>query len=198
MNFLFHMLLSGDDDQLLVGNFMGDFVKGNLNDRFPRRISQGVALHRRIDSFASQHELFQRSRKRLDPYYGLYRPVLVDLFYDHLLSVEWGIWSDEPLAGYIARTRAIIERHNEILPERLQPLVPYIFEEMLPTYVEVSGIGRALERMSRRVKRRDNPLAGGEAELLLNYEGLQADFRGFMPLIRRFSSLMSDNLGQKH
>jgi acyl carrier protein phosphodiesterase len=56
--------------------------------------------------------------------------------------------------------RAIIERHYEILPERLQPLVPFIFEEMLLSYSEVSGIGMALERMSRRVKRRDNPLAG--------------------------------------
>lgn len=186
MNFLFHMLLSGDDEELLVGNFMGDFVKGNLNDRFPSRISQGIFLHRRIDSFASQNELFQRSRKRLDPHYGLYRPVLVDLFYDHLLTMEWGNWSDEPLAGYIARTRRVIARHKEILPERLQPLVPYIFDEMIPLYAEVSGIGRALERMSRRVKRRDNPLAGGEAELLLNYEGLQADFCGFMPMIRSF------------
>jgi acyl carrier protein phosphodiesterase len=30
MNFLFHMLLSGDDEKILVGNFMGDFVKGPL------------------------------------------------------------------------------------------------------------------------------------------------------------------------
>lgn len=198
MNFLFHMLLSGDDDQLLVGNFMGDFVKGNLHDRFPQRISQGIALHRRIDSFASQNELFQRSRRRLDPYYGLYRPVLVDLFYDHFLTMEWGNWSDEPLGGYITRTRATIARHHEILPERLQTLVPYIFDEMLPSYSEVSGIGLALERMSRRVKRRDNPLAGGEAELLLNYEGLQADFSDFMPLIRRFTLHMSEDLSLIH
>lgn len=180
------MLLSGDDDELLVGNFIGDFVKGKLNDRFPQRISLGITLHRRIDSFASQNELFEQSRKRLDPGYGLYRAVLVDMFYDHLLSVEWHNWSDEPLARYISRTRAIITSHNDVLPERLQPLVPYIFEEMLPSYAEVSGIGRALERMSRRVKRRDNPLAGGERELLQHYEGLQADFRGFMPMIRRF------------
>lgn len=186
MNFLFHMLLSGDDDQLLVGNFMGDFVKGNLNDRFPLRINQGITLHRMIDSFATRNALFQRSRKRLDPRYGLYRPVLVDLFYDHLLTREWGNWSNEPLAGYIARTRTIIERHYEILPERLQPLVPSIFEELLPSYAEVNGIGRALERMSRRVIRKDNPLAGGERELVQHYEELQTDFRGFMPLIRSF------------
>lgn len=197
MNFLFHMLLSGDDDQLLVGNFMGDFVKGNLNDRFPRRISQGIALHRRIDSFSSRNEQFQTSRKRLDPHYGLYRPVLVDLFYDHFLAINWDNWSAEPLAPYIARTRAVIDRQHEILPERLQPLVPYIFEEMLPSYAEVSGIGRALERMSRRVKRRDNPLAGGEKELLLNYDGLKADFSEFMPMVRNFVSSMSENMSQK-
>ena len=52
MNFLFHMLLSGNDEQLLVGNFIGDFVKGPLQERFEPRIRQGVMLHRQIDSYA--------------------------------------------------------------------------------------------------------------------------------------------------
>lgn len=186
MNFLFHMLLSGADDQILIGNFMGDFVKGPLADRFPERIRQGVTLHRRIDSFASRAELFQCSRRRLDPHYGLYRGVLVDLFYDHFLVREWSNWSDEPFELYLARTGSIIERQRAELPERMQPLVPTIFEELLPSYGEVSGIGKALERMSRRVTR-SNPLAGGEIELLRHYGDLQADFRGFMPLVRRFA-----------
>jgi len=186
MNFLFHMLLSGSDDQILVGNFMGDFVKGPLADRFPERIRQGVALHRRIDSFASRAELFQCSRRRLDPHYGLYRGVLVDLFYDHFLVTGWNDWSEEPLDRYLARTRAIIEGQRAELPDRMQALVPIIFEELLPSYGEVSGIGKALERMSRRVTR-SNPLAGGEAELVRHYDGLRDDFRGFMPLVRRFS-----------
>jgi acyl carrier protein phosphodiesterase len=186
MNFLFHMLLSGTDDQILVGNFMGDFVKGPLADRFPERISRGIALHRRIDSFASRDDLFQRSRRRLAPRYGLYRGVLVDLFYDHFLVMEWRNWSDEPLDRYLVRTRSIIERQLEELPERLQKIVPVIFEELLPSYGEVSGIGSALARMSRRVAR-ENPLGGGETELELNYAGLQADFNGFMPGVRSFA-----------
>jgi len=186
MNFLFHMLLSGADDQILVGNFMGDFVKGPLAERFPERIRQGVTLHRRIDTFASRAELFQCSRRRLDPHYGLYRGVLVDLFYDHFLVTGWNDWSDEPLDRYLARTRAVIEGQRSELPERMQALVPVIFEELLPSYGEVSGIGSALERMSRRVKRA-NPLAGGQAELLRHYGDLQTDFRGFMPLVRSFA-----------
>lgn len=187
MNFLFHMLLSGDDDQILAGNFMGDFVKGPLTDGFSERIRQGIALHRRIDSFAGRDELFQRSRRRLDPYYGLYRGVLVDLFYDHFLVVEWNCWSEEPFEQYLARCRSIIEEQREELPERLQGLVPTIFRELLPSYGTVAGIASALERMSRRVVR-ENPLAGAESQLELHYEGLRADFRGFMPLVRSFAA----------
>lgn len=187
MNFLFHMLLSGADDQILLGNFMGDFVKGPLAGRFPERIRFGLALHRGIDSFASRDDLFQCSRRRLDPRYGLYRGVLIDLFYDHFLASEWNNWSDEPFERYLARTRSIIEHQRAELPERLQKLVPVIFEDLLPSYAEVNGIGSALERMSRRVIRR-NPLAGGEAELLRHYDSLRADFHGFMPLACRFAA----------
>ena len=187
MNFLFHMLLSGGDDQILVGNFMGDFVKGPLADRFPERIRQGLNLHRRIDSFASRDDLFQRSRLRIDRRYGLYRGVLVDLFYDHFLVTEWHDWSDEPFDVYLARSRSIIERERAELPERLQRLVPTIFEELLPSYGTVAGIARALERMSRRVVR-ENQLAGAESQLELHYDGLRADFRDFMPRVRRFAA----------
>lgn len=185
MNFLCHMLLSGRDDQLLVGNFMGDFVKGPLADRFPERIRRGVTLHRRIDSFASRSEVFQQSRRRLDPHFGLYRGVLVDLFYDHLLTREWHCWSEEALENYLTRTRAVIEQHRADLPESMQRLVPVIFDELLPSYGDITGIGSALERMSRRV-RRVNPLAGGEAELERHYEELKADFRAFMPQVRQY------------
>ncbi len=186
MNFLFHMLLSGDDDLILVGNFMGDFVKGPLSDRFPERITQGITLHRRIDSYAGRDDLFRQSRRRLDPYYGLYRGVLVDLFYDHFLVRDWNNWSDEPFDRYLARTRSIIESQQAELPKRLQEFVPIIFDTLLPSYGTIAGIGYALERISRRVPR-DNPMAGAEKELELNYDGLRADFSGFLPGVLRYS-----------
>ena len=164
---------------------MGDFVKGTLDGRFPERIRQGVVLHRKIDSFASRSEQFQQSTRRIDPRYRLYRGVMVDLFYDHLLVKEWNRWSDEPLSDYLARCRAIITLNHEVLPERMQPLVPYIFEELLPSYGEVSGIGKALERLSRRVKH-SNPLAGGEVELVQHYNGLLLDLCSFMPMVIDF------------
>lgn len=190
MNFLMHMLLSGDDDQLLVGNFMGDFVKGPLGERFPPRVRQGVQLHRRIDSFAEQQPLFRQSRQRLAPAYGLYRGVMVDLFYDYFLVNDWADWCDEPFAAWLTRTRAVVERYRQDLPIELQRLVPTIFDELLPSYGRIEGIGHAFSRLSRRISR-PNPLAGGEEELRCHHAGLQADFRDFMPEVSRFVATMT-------
>jgi len=185
LNFLFHLYLSGDDPDILTGNLMGDFVKGRVGDGYPSRIRSGIVLHRGIDSFAQHHPLFNRSRERIDPVYRLWRGVLVDMFYDHFLAVEWERWSPEPLDAYLLRVRGIVEERRNWLPQGMQPLVPVIFDELLPSYREITGIGRALERMSRRV-RRTNPLAGGEAELVRHYTGLREDFNQFVPKANQF------------
>ena len=187
MNILFHMYLSGNDPELLVGNFMGDFVKGPIGNAFAPRIGQGLRLHRKIDSFAQRNAHFQASRLRLAPQYGLYRGVFVDLFYDHFLAKEWDSWADTPLPDYIASTRTIIDKYLAIMPERLQEFVPIIFNELLPSYTSISGIESALLRMSRRV-RRPNPLAEGGTELTTHYEELKADFVRFIIEAQHYTS----------
>ena len=186
MNYLFHLFLSGDDPEIMAGNFMGDFVKGQLGDTHPPRLRRGIELHRRIDSFARDQEHFNRSRLRLGPEFGLYRGILVDLYYDHFLAVNWNQCSREPLTLYLNRVRLLMEQQRSRLPERLQVMVPLIFGDLLPSYREPAGIARALERMSRRVKR-ENPLTGGGAELVRHYDELQQDFLGFLPAAQAFA-----------
>jgi acyl carrier protein phosphodiesterase len=190
MNYLFHLFLSGDDPEILTGNFMGDFVKGPLGDAYPPRLRQGIELHRRIDSFARDQDHFNRSRLRIDPSFGLYRGILVDLYYDHFLARSWSTWSQEPLEDYLTRVRKMVESYRPHLPERLREIVPIIFEDLLPSYREPAGVGRALERMSSRIKRA-NPLAAGGAELTRHYDDLQEDFLGFIPEARTYSAKLA-------
>lgn len=186
MNYLFHLFLSGSDPEVVTGNFMGDFVKGRLDGLTPAGLRRGVELHRRIDSFARDDESFNRSRLRIAPGFGLYRGVLVDLFYDHFLALYWSRYSPEPLEPYLARTRRIVESRHALLPERLREIVPLIFDDLLPSYRDPEGIGRALMRMSRRIPR-ENPLAAGGTELVRLYGELEEDFQRFLPAARRFS-----------
>ncbi|MBT1072446.1 ACP phosphodiesterase [Pelotalea chapellei] len=186
MNFLFHLYLSGDDPDILTGNLMGDFVKGRISEEYPEGLRAGMTLHRHIDSFAQDQELFRRSRNRIDSRFGLWRGVLVDLFYDHFLARDWLLYSEMPLPAYLQEVRRVVEVRYRLLPERMQGVLPMMFEEWLPSYGEVEGIGRVLERMARRV-RRANPLAGAECELVRNYAELRNDFREFLPLVREFA-----------
>ena len=182
MNYLFHLYLSGDDPDILTGNFMGDFVKGRLDDSYPPRLRSGIELHRSIDSFAQKEPHFTRSRLRLSPEFGLYRGILVDLFYDHFLAVSWDELHEEPLDRYLKRARNMVEGNRSRLPERLRGLLPVIFEEMIPSYLTIEGVATALSRMSGRISR-TNPLAEGGRELTRHYGALQEDFHGFLPAV---------------
>ncbi|MEJ0028951.1 MAG: hypothetical protein WDO15_00545 [Bacteroidota bacterium] len=89
MNFLAHLSLSDNEPKLMLGNFMGDFVKGrNLASKFEPLIVSGIELHRAIDHFTDTHKVVQQSKKRLDGKYGHYSGVIVDVFFDHFLSVN--------------------------------------------------------------------------------------------------------------
>lgn len=186
MNFLAHLHLSGSDPDILTGNMMGDFVKGRLEGRFPPRVTLGLELHRRIDSFAGRHPAFQASRRRIEPRFGLYRGVLVDLFYDHFLAVYWDRYAEVPLEVFIARAEAVVRSRAVHLPERLERVVPAIFGEWIPSYAEPEGIGRVLGRMAARIGR-PNPLADGAGELLRCCDGLREDFLLFYPEVMAFA-----------
>jgi acyl carrier protein phosphodiesterase len=191
MNHLMHLFLSGSDPEILVGNLMGDFVKGRLDDRFPPGIRRGIEIHRKIDSFAAGNELFLQSKRCIDPCFGHYRAVLVDIFYDHFLARDWVRYSPVSLEEFIRNSYQTLTRYQAQLPTRLLELLPRMFSRhWLIAYQEPAGIEIALRRMSDRLTR-PNPLAEGFAELSKKRDLLLCDFRGFLPEVCAYTkSLM--------
>ena len=187
MNFLTHLFVSSGAPKLLVGNLMGDFVKGRLDGRFPPGIEQGILLHRVIDSFAGQNGHFLRSKRRLDQSFGLYRGVLVDLFYDHFLATYWEDYADVPYSAFISDAWQILCEHKEFLPDKLQRIMPFMFRDWLPSYSDIGGIAAVLHRMSRFRLKRANRLGEGAEALSRHYGGLYGDFRKFLPELIAFS-----------
>lgn len=170
----------------MVGNLMGDFVKGRLAPgHYPPGVLEGVQLHRSIDSFAATHERFRCSKRRLSDSCGLYRGVMVDLFYDHFLAREWDAYARLSLDEYIDFAYQVLRAHRQVLPERLERVLPALFTEWLPSYREVEGVERALQRMGLRLKR-ENPLGTGGDELRKQYAGLHDDFNHFFPALLAF------------
>lgn len=189
MNFLTHLFLSGDAPGLLVGNLMGDFVKGKLDGRFPPDIERGILFHREIDSFVGQNRNFVRSKRRLDSSFGLYRAVLVDIFYDHFLAAHWEDYADVPLPFFIYNAWGVTCEHKEFLPYKLRRIIPFLFRDWLPSYSDMGGVAAVLQMMSRLRIKRTNCVSNGAEALSRHYEGLYADFREFFPELLAFSEI---------
>src|SRR5678815_1702168 len=120
MNFLAHAFLARDDDDLLLGSMMGDFVKGPLDGRYAPAITRGLSLHRAIDTYTDAHALVVRSRARVSAQRRRYAGILIDLFYDHYLARYWGDYATVPLAEFTASVYSTLLERRDLLPERLQ------------------------------------------------------------------------------
>jgi acyl carrier protein phosphodiesterase len=187
LNYLVHLYLSEDDDLVRLGNLMGDFVKGRLeNLPYPAGIIRGLKQHRAIDSYSQHSPAVRQSKERLAPRFGYFRGILIDVCYDHFLARNWQQHAEGTLEEFAANTYRLLEEHHEILPERLKQVVPRMVEHnWLVSYREVEIMDRALIRIGQRLKRQ-NPLAEGYGEFLKNYDALEEDCALFLDEAKRF------------
>jgi acyl carrier protein phosphodiesterase len=188
VNFLAHIYLSGDDEELMLGNFIADFVKGKKKNDYPPRIRKGIELHRMIDDFTDHHPITSESKARLRPGYGKYAGVIVDLYYDHFLAAGFSSYSGMPLKEYSENTYRIISGYDSVLPEGVRYFLPFMIEKnWLLNYATIDGIGRALSGLSKRVSF-ENRMDESVRELRLYYEEFRSEFDRFFPELITFAA----------
>lgn len=181
MNHLAHALVAHRTGTSITGNLMGDFVKGRPEDALDGALLTGVLLHRHVDAFTDDHPAFLRCRARVRPELRRFAGILVDVWWDHVLARDWEAYGPEPLPAFAARVYAELGRNRETLPPRMLRFVDYmVTTDLLVAYATPAGLARALDGMSRRL-RRENPLAEGAAEFARIAEDVAADFREFLP-----------------
>jgi acyl carrier protein phosphodiesterase len=153
MNYLAHIYLSGDNDLVTIGNFIADGIKGKNYKKRQREVQIGILLHRHIDTFTDAHKTVRKSTKRLHKNYGHYSGVIVDILYDHFLAKNWKNYSNIPLRDYADAFYNSLETNYEILPPRIQKMMPYMLaDNWLLSYESIDGISRVLAGMNRRTK----------------------------------------------
>lgn len=186
MNFLAHLYLSGDDPEIMVGNFIGDFVRGrNIHEQFNTSIALGIELHREIDKFTDSHLVVLESKKRLRPKYRHYSPVIVDMFYDHFLAAQWQNHHVQSLPEYAEYAYAQIKKHEPMLPARVVQMLPYMVQgNWLVNYATLEGINRALTGMSRRTPF-ESSMEEAVIDLEKSYSEFESEFLRFFPELKQ-------------
>ena len=181
MNYLAHLFLADDTPESQVGALLGDFVKGAAKNNFSPIIQRNIELHRSIDSFTDAHPIVRASKTVVSAERRRFAGVLLDIFFDHYLAKHWNSFSQIELPSFTTNVYAALQQHHEILPERLQRMLPFMrAENWLGSYARIEWIEVTLQRMARRLTKGD-PLASGIAELHKNYDRFETDFLAFFP-----------------
>ena len=89
MNWLAHLHLSEPTSAFRLGNVLPDLVPARDLANLPEAFQRGIKCHHRIDAFTDAHPKFRQSVARLSPRFRRFGGIIVDVFYDHFLAVNW-------------------------------------------------------------------------------------------------------------
>ncbi|MBK8563470.1 MAG: DUF479 domain-containing protein [Saprospiraceae bacterium] len=181
MNFLAHLYLSGQDEHLMVGNFLADFLNNKEVAGLPPDIQKGVAMHRQIDSFTDKHPMVKQGAKRLHPSHGKYAPVILDVFHDFLLAQNWGRYAAEPLPLFASSVYEILLRHLPIMPSMLHDRLPrMVADDWLVRYGTEDGLRFTFSRVRLRSSA-PHFFENAVESLTKDYNDFNEEFNSFFP-----------------
>jgi acyl carrier protein phosphodiesterase len=179
MNFLAHLYLSGDSEEIILGNFIGDFVKGNQYLNYPEQVAYGIRLHRCIDSFTDQHMQVKEFAKLLKPGYGRYSGIVTDVFMDHFLAANWTEYSMVTLRQFSKHAHSVFLSNFRLLPFKVKQFLPFLIQhKRFESYAHSENMFQVLEIMSRRTSLPANSEWAIEM-LHQEYHQFEALFRSF-------------------
>ncbi|MFT4760631.1 MAG: acyl carrier protein phosphodiesterase [Paraglaciecola sp.] len=181
MNFLAHLYLSGEDEDLLIGNFIADFIRNREVPNYSEGVQKGIHLHRKIDYYTDNHLVVRKGTHRLRANHGKYAPVVLDVLFDYLLANNWEKYSDEPITDYTKKVYAILTKNRDILPAKIGARLPeMIADNWLIKYGWDDGLRYVFERMKTRVSQ---PLLLNNSveSLKADYDLFEAEFNEFFP-----------------
>jgi acyl carrier protein phosphodiesterase len=181
LNYLAHAYLSGDNEPLLIGNFIADAVKGKAMDDYAPGIKKGIVLHRAIDAYTDRHRMHKQSRQRLHPRFGHYAGVMIDIYYDHFLASNWTTYANTPLVDYTNKVYSVLNRQKAILPEKINYMLQYMIpQNWLLNYANFDVLRKVFRGMANRTKF-DSQMENGVEDLQASYEEFKSDFTTFFP-----------------
>ena len=188
MNYLAHIFLSGDNEEIIVGNFIGDYVKGYEFKQYSHMIRKGIIIHRHIDSFTDRNMIVKLSKSRIAEKYHKYSGIIIDIFYDHFLIRLWDKYSSFPLNDYVQHVHGILQRYVDILPDGVKLILPsFIKNNWIQKYASIEGVREVLERMSKRTTLPDKTDYAID-RLENEYENFEKEFSTFFPVLVQYVS----------
>ncbi|VAW57558.1 Acyl carrier protein phosphodiesterase [hydrothermal vent metagenome] len=182
MNYLAHLFLSEQNSESLLGNLLGDFVKGKNYNNLSDSVIKGIDNHRIIDKFTDSHQSVILSKNLISKERKRFSGIIIDIFYDYFLIKNWSTYTTCNLNETIAEWYDLLEAAiDKTTPQKaINTILTMKQENWLLSYHSAEGIAQALTRVSNRIRYQNN-LIGAENELLIHGNELEQHFKIFFP-----------------
>jgi len=175
------MFLTRHDPQLTVGNYVADFIRNRDLVLFPNKVVQGIMLHRHIDHYTDTHPEVLKSTRKLRKRHKKYAPVVIDVFYDYILSQNWDRFSGVPKREFADSIYQTLNEYSHMFPVHLQDITArMIADDFLLQYGKKSGMQKTFNRIGKRAKFSSNFDTAFD-DLEENYEEINEGFLKFFP-----------------
>lgn len=183
MNYLAHIYLSCDDEELLIGNFISDFIANKDIEKYSHGIQRGILLHRKIDSFTDTHSEVFQANALIRESQGKYAPVVTDIYFDHFLITNWTFYSERKLSDFSNHVYKILDKNMEVYPVKLKEIVPLMIRDnFLLSCENEARLRKTFERITKRAKF-PNQFHRAYDDLAEHYEELEKHFKVFFPTL---------------
>jgi len=185
MNFLAHLHIAEHTKTSLLGNFLGDFIKGNPQERFAHEVVQGIRLHRFVDSYTDSHSLVKLSKPMFNKDLRRFSPIALDMFWDHCLAKHWSLFHHSSLTDFSLQAQFTIQKEIQQLSQPLPVEFIKVSESLwegkwFEHYTKIENIDFALRRIALR-RPRMAPLADTFSTLSSHYDQLSEMFFELYP-----------------
>lgn len=186
MNFLAHAYLSFGNDELLVGNFIADKIKGKKYLNYPENIQKGILLHRQIDYFTDKNLTVFKMVQLIAKNHGRYAPIINDIFMDHFLAKNWNHHHHLPLQEFVNYCLNVLENYQSLIPNYIQNFIDFIKKtNRLVEYKTIEGIELTLKQLENKLITKPN-LASAIQDLKNYYTDLENYFLIYFPQVIEF------------
>ncbi|WP_022940372.1 ACP phosphodiesterase [Psychromonas hadalis] len=185
MNYLAHLHIAEHTQTSLLGNFLGDFVKGNPDGLFNLEVVKGIRLHRFVDSYTDSHPLVKSVKPLFKKELRRFSPITLDMFWDHCLAKHWHKFHEYSLVDFSSQAQVMISQETALLsqplPARFEKVSRLVWQgRWFEHYRDIKNIEFALQRIASRSPR-IAPLAGTFETLITHYDQLSDTFFELYP-----------------
>jgi len=154
MNWLAHVFLSENHIEHQLGNLLADPLKGRAWEGATKRHKRGLMIHKRIDTFTDTHPLVSQSKASLTPR-GHLKGVVLDILYDHFLSIHWDNFCTIQRESFLEDFRTHALEDVSAYPPLAQNIIKRVVgNRQLSSYAHMDGVVDAFQRIHHRLSPR--------------------------------------------